>query len=74
VNSSNGVTNSVSFNVANAEALTRNATYSAFGTLAGTNPVASSFDWGMPFFYGRAVYVAIEGQNTSAGSGPFVAY
>ena len=73
-NSSNGVISNVSFNVASAEALIQNATFSAFSTLAGSNPLGSSFDWGVPFFYGRHVYVAIEQQTTSAGAGPFVAY
>jgi hypothetical protein len=73
-NSSNGIISNVSFNVASAEALIQNATFSAFGTLAGSNPLGSSFDWGVPFFYGRHVYVAIEQQTTSAGAGPFVAY
>jgi hypothetical protein len=70
-----GATNSVSFNVANANSLlTNNATFVAFASLAGSNPLAGSFDWGLPFFYGRSVFVAIEGQSTSSGPGPFVAY
>jgi hypothetical protein len=28
----------------------------------------------LPFFYGRNVFTAIEGQNTPAGLGPYVAY
>ena len=33
-----------------------------------------SFDFGLPFFFGRNVYVAIAGENTSAGMGPYFAY
>ena len=33
-----------------------------------------SFDFGLPFFFGRNVYIAISGANTSAGLGPFYAY
>jgi hypothetical protein len=51
-----------------------NVTYEAFSNLGGPSPVSNSFDWGLPFFYGRNVFVAIEGQTTSAGMGPFVAF
>ena len=38
----------------------------------------SFFDWGLPFFYGRTVYTAIEGKPVSQGgqslSGPFYAF
>lgn len=70
-----GVAVDATFNIANANALlNNNATFVAFANLAGTNPLTSSFDWGLPFFYGRTVFFAIEGQSTLAGSGPFLAY
>ena len=73
--SATGVSKNVAFNVANAESLlANNVTYVAFANLAGTSPFPATFDWGLPFFYGRTVFVAIEGQNTSSGLGPFVAY
>ena len=69
------VIQAISFDVADADALTaNNPTFSALPNVAGTNSLPSSFDWGLPFFYGRRVYVAIEGQSTAAGLGPFVAY
>lgn len=47
------------FQVGNAEALFSTSN-SAFGSLAGTAPSGStSFAWGMPFFYGRRVYLSI---------------
>lgn len=46
----------------------------AYPGLAGTNPDASSFDWGLPFFYGRRVANAIEGASTSVGTGPYIAF
>lgn len=36
--------------------------------------LARSFDWGLPFFFGRTVFVATTGASTSKGAGPFWAY
>jgi hypothetical protein len=60
----------VPFQVANTQLLvdTRN---SAFNNLAGD---FSTFDWGLPFFLGRTVFVGIEGQSSSLGTGPFFAF
>ena len=70
-----GVTSTVQFNVANADTLTKaSPSFSAFNNVAGSNPIAASFDWGLPFFYGRRVYFGFEGRSSSAGSGPFNAY
>ena len=70
-----GLPGTVSFQVANAETLfNSNLNFFAFGNLAGTNSDATSFDWGLPFFFGRNVFTAIEGQSTPAGLGPYVAY
>ena len=65
-------TSTVDFDVGNAEQI--NATYFVYPGLAGTNPMPSSFDWGLPFFFGRRVATAIDGYTTSAGSGPYIAY
>jgi len=61
----------VSFSVANADNLfnTRNI---AFNNLAG--PSSGEFDFGLPFFFGRNVYTAIETKNTPGGIGPYFAY
>jgi hypothetical protein len=70
----NGMANTVTFSIANAEALQRNSAFAVFDNLGGTNPQTGSFDWGLPFFLGRTVFVAVEGQTTSSGTGPFIAY
>jgi len=66
--------NTVSFNIAHAQnLLTANPTFKAFNNLGGellNNP--NSFDWGLPFFYGRKVFTSIEG--TSGISAPYVAF
>jgi hypothetical protein len=46
----------------------------AYDNLGGTSAVGGAFDWGLPFYFGRNVFTAIEGQSTSAGAGPFVAF
>jgi hypothetical protein len=67
---SNGRQTSVPFQIANTEQLvnTRNA---VFNNLGGD---FSTFDWGLPFFLGRTVFVGIEGQSSSLGTGPFFAF
>ena len=71
----NGVmANNLTFSVGNAQTMFNNNTFDAFPQLAGTNPNSGSFDYGLPFFYGRRVAVAVEGATTSAGTGPYIAF
>ncbi len=65
-------TSTVDFVVASAEQIS-DADF-VYPGLAGTNPMTDSFDWGLPFFFGRRVAVAIYGATTSAGTGPYIAY
>jgi hypothetical protein len=65
-------TSTVDFDVASAKQI--NATFFVYPGLGGTNPQPNSFDWGLPFFFGRRVANAIDGYTTSAGSGPYIAY
>jgi hypothetical protein len=67
----NGASGQISFSIANAETLF-NTGFNAFSTLGG--PDTGQFDWGLPFFFGRNTFIAIEGQTTEAGSGPYLAY
>ena len=71
-NTSGSSSNTVHFTIDNASDLFATNSAVAFPSLGGPNP--ATFDWGLPFFFGRNVYVAIEGRQTSAGSGPFWAY
>jgi Protein of unknown function (DUF3443) len=72
----NGATSAVTFTVGNAATLSQTyAGDSALPLLAGPAFVTSAvFDWGLPFFYGRNVYAAVEQQPTPGGTGPYVAY
>ncbi len=67
----NNVSNSIALTVANADQLFTTGN-NAFNDLGG--PAAAGFDLGLPFFYGRYVYVAIEGQSTTSGTGPYWAF
>ena len=67
----NAASATVGFAVANADSLFANATSGvAFVDLAAPNPDSTSFDFGLPFFFGRNVYTAIADQNTPGGSVP----
>jgi hypothetical protein len=68
----NGANASVSFDVDNADSLLSNVNNSAVPNLAG--PFSGNFDFGLPFFFGRTVFTAIEGKNTPGGTGPYQAY
>jgi hypothetical protein len=79
----NRASGTVNFSIANAETLFNNATDTVYSQLGGPSiiPPASGgtsippyFDWGLPFFYGRNVYTAIEGAGTPGGNGPYWAY
>ncbi len=37
-------------------------------------PFANSFDFGIPFFFGRTVYTAIEGRPAGTVNGPYLAF
>lgn len=60
----------VSFTIDNALALFADSANTALPTLGGDIGDAQVFDWGLPFFYGRRVFIGIEGQ----APGPFYAF
>ncbi|MEI2772689.1 MAG: DUF3443 family protein [Candidatus Competibacter sp.] len=73
------VSSTVTFGIANALTLF-DSSNTAFNNLGGPNPAnptlgfVGGFDYGLPFFFDRDVYMAIENQSTPAGEGPFWAY
>lgn len=69
---SGSATETINFSVVSADSLFAGSANFVFPTLAGPN--AGTFDWGLPFFFGRNVYTAIEGRSTPKASGPFWAY
>ncbi len=75
---SNGATSTVTFSVANTETLIGNSGSNVvFSNLAGTGDDTAYglyFDWGAPFFFGRTVYIALEGQTAAGTAGPYWAY
>lgn len=74
---SNGSNVAVDFSIANAVALlTANPDFRVFGNLGAPIPAefSNSFDWGLPFYFGRRVHTALENRNTPAGAGPYVAF
>jgi len=78
IQGANGVmANNLTFNVGNAQTmLNNNQTFNVFPELAGTLPAGNvgTFDYGLAFFYGKRVAVAVEGNKTSVGTGPYIAF
>ena len=72
----NGVTATADFTIANTATLLSTSTdLTALPELGGTFPGSStSFDFGLPFFFGRNVASVIEGNTTTAGTGPYFAF
>lgn len=71
----NGLTSSFTFSIDKATDLFAGAINSVLPTLAGDIPgQTSTFDWGLPFFYGRRVFIGIDGQVSPLGTGPFYAF
>jgi uncharacterized protein DUF3443 len=61
----------VSFQIGNFVSLTGSSN-NVFSEIGGHS--TGGFDWGVPFYFGREVYMGIEGKSSSLGSGPYCAY
>jgi Protein of unknown function (DUF3443) len=75
----NGImANNLFFNVGDTQTLffTSPTDNNVLPQLAGTLPAGNdgSFDYGLAFFYGKRVAVAVEGDKTSVGTGPYIAF
>ena len=76
---SGGATANVSFTLYDPHNLDR---FASVGPGLGVNPTlvvpplpfANSFDFGLPFFFGRSVYTAIEGRPAGGVAGPYFAF
>ena len=71
IKGADGTMSNVTFAINNATSLFASGN-NAFSNLAG--PAGNYFDWGLPFFFGRRVFTAIEARATPAGNGPFYAF
>jgi hypothetical protein len=72
--SSGSPSGDVSFQIGNALSLfkTSNMVFAEIGASMSGPPV--TFDWGLPFYFGRNVYVGIDGKTSGIGTGPYWAY
>ena len=66
-----GAGGTINFQVANASTLFSSGKH-AFNDLGGSG--GSIFDWGLPFYFGRNVYLGIDGRSSTLGTGPYWAY
>ncbi|WP_167772834.1 DUF3443 family protein [Ramlibacter humi] len=69
----NGTTGTVNFRVESVTAIRSDAGAASIAGSVGGG-LAGSFDWGLPFFFGRTVFTARSGAATPAGPGPYWAY
>ncbi|HMA30623.1 MAG TPA: DUF3443 domain-containing protein [Casimicrobiaceae bacterium] len=71
----NARSSAVSFTIGNVDQLfAANYNFYAFDDVGGPGGDSATFAWGLPFFFGRSVYTAIEGRSTPGGNGPYFAF
>jgi hypothetical protein len=61
----------VSFQIGNFDGLMASPN-NVFAEIGGN--VAGNFDWGLPFYFGRNVFIGLEGMESSLGRGSYWAY
>jgi hypothetical protein len=65
----------VSFQIGDASTFSSsNWVFGELGAPYDSSTLSAYFDWGLPFFMGRNVYVGIEEKTSSLGTGPYWAY
>ncbi|HJW28714.1 MAG TPA: DUF3443 domain-containing protein, partial [Saprospiraceae bacterium] len=62
---------SVSFQIGNYADLINSPNF-VFSDIGGTE--VGDFDWGLPFFFGKKVFMGLEGTSSILGTGPYWAY
>ncbi|MGH8337997.1 MAG: DUF3443 family protein, partial [Gammaproteobacteria bacterium] len=75
IQGTNGTLATIPFSVDNADAdFATNA--SVLPNLAGPifGAATDAFDWGLPFFYGRSIYVAFEAETSAGVPGPWIGF
>jgi hypothetical protein len=74
IEGANGVKVPVSFVVGNVVSMLTTPPKSVLPALAGPFGNSDVFDWGLPFFYGRRVFIGIEGLTSPLGTGPLYGF
>lgn len=64
----------VSYTIENFDKLASGMYAASIGGSYGNQFASGSFDYGLPFFYGRKVFIVYDGAVTSQGTGPYWAY
>jgi hypothetical protein len=73
--SDNSATGAVNFNVVNLVNLASTINAAQVGGTVGSGSSSGNyFDWGLPFFYGRRVFVVMENNTVAGKTGPYWAY
>ena len=73
----NGNSTSADFSIGNAnDLLNDNPNFLAYSNIGAPIPAdfSTSFDWGLPFYFGRRVYTGFEGEQIGNAIGPLVAF
>jgi hypothetical protein len=71
----NGLTSLVPFEITSLNSLNGVYASATIGGPATANAALGPyFDWGLPFFYGKHVFTAIEGKPAGSAVGPYYAY
>lgn len=71
----NNNSETVNFSITNADTVFEaNPAFTAFNNVGAPTSQSEGFDFGLPFFYGRNVFVVIQGATVTGGTGPLVAF
>lgn len=68
-----GNSKAVHFSIDSASAIL-SRDHHVYPTLGGTINNSAIFDWGLPFFYGRNIYIGIENTGSTLGTGAYYAF